>query len=298
MESIKKEENSTPEAKIDPNKFIIREEDIINKEYYKSICDVGIMCTICQNIAINPITCSKCQNSFCKECIDEFKKKGTECPFRCTGATQKPNRVMRSVLSKLKIKCRRGCGEELSYSDYENHFMNACSKIDFKVKYEMEKSKNEKLTEQLKEIQKLKEENESMKKKIEEFKPTTTIVKFIDFDMGIYKSSNHKCDLTLIDNPIGFTCSKCKVKYNNAEELKKGFGCSYNCSKCKYDLCINCHFSEIEGATFTSKKHKHPLKYIWKDHYVWICDICKSEHKETDGCFCCMECKYDLCKSC
>ena len=37
---------------------------VIKNDYYNSIED-EIICSICKNIKVNPIICSKCQNSFC-----------------------------------------------------------------------------------------------------------------------------------------------------------------------------------------------------------------------------------------
>ena len=55
---------------------------VIKNDYYNSI-EEEILCSICRNIKINPVMCSKCQNSFCYNCIEEWKKNSHLCPFKC-----------------------------------------------------------------------------------------------------------------------------------------------------------------------------------------------------------------------
>lgn len=82
------------------------EEDVLNQDYLKMLKELGVnyMCEICDGILQNPYSCSECQRTFCKFCIDQWMAKGNGCLYRCEGAKFKLNRQMRDFLSKLKFK--------------------------------------------------------------------------------------------------------------------------------------------------------------------------------------------------
>ncbi len=41
-------------------------------------------CTICMKVVCNPIECNKCQNAFCSDCIENWKKEREDmCPMQC-----------------------------------------------------------------------------------------------------------------------------------------------------------------------------------------------------------------------
>jgi len=48
-------------------------EYVINDDFFKSIKE-EITCSICLDIKIDPIMCTKCQNSYCSKCIKDWEK--------------------------------------------------------------------------------------------------------------------------------------------------------------------------------------------------------------------------------
>ena len=108
----------------------------IKNEFYNSI-EEEIICSICRNIKLNPVMCSKCQNSFCSNCIEEWKKKSQICPFKCFGPEYINCRIIKNLLSKLTFKCKNNCEVIIPYDKLSSHYDYECEKIEDK-----EKSKN------------------------------------------------------------------------------------------------------------------------------------------------------------
>lgn len=113
----------------DINQYLI-EDDI-----FKSI-EEEVICTICTQLTKNPVTCSKCQHSFCQHCIDTWKQKSKICPYKCNDPQYSKNRLINNLLSKLHFKCPNGCNDIISYDNFEKHRKECNQKIDYKLKYE------------------------------------------------------------------------------------------------------------------------------------------------------------------
>ena len=109
------------------------DEYVIKDDFYKSIED-EITCSICSNIKRNPMMCIKCQNSFCSNCIEDWKKKSQNCPFKCINTEYTLCRIVKNLLSKLNFKCKNNCGEIIPFDTLNNHLEFECQKIDFKEK--------------------------------------------------------------------------------------------------------------------------------------------------------------------
>ena len=109
------------------------EDYVIKDDFYNSIKE-EISCSICSCIKRKPTMCSKCQNSFCESCIEEWKKKSSECPFKCINPSYTFCRIINNLLSKLHFKCKNNCGENIPYDKLEAHYEYECNKIDFKQK--------------------------------------------------------------------------------------------------------------------------------------------------------------------
>ena len=107
------------------------EDYVIKDDFYNSIKD-EISCSICSCIKVKPTMCTKCQNSFCESCIEQWKKKSPECPFKCTNPTYTFCRIINNLLCKLSFKCKNNCGENIPYDKLEAHYEYECNKIDFK----------------------------------------------------------------------------------------------------------------------------------------------------------------------
>ena len=109
------------------------EDYVIKDDFYNSIKE-EITCSICSCIKIKPTMCTKCQNSFCESCIEKWKTKSSECPFKCINPTYTFCRIINNLLSKLNFKCKNNCGENIPYDKLESHYEYECNKLDFKQK--------------------------------------------------------------------------------------------------------------------------------------------------------------------
>ena len=103
----------------------INEETIIKNETYNSFPEL-IICQICQCIMLEPVMCVSCQNYYCKKCIDSWKKKSGVCPNRCENPTFKSVIEKNRLITKMKFKCIKGCGVEISFDDIKNHYNSNC----------------------------------------------------------------------------------------------------------------------------------------------------------------------------
>jgi len=81
-------------------------------------------CSICLSVVWKPVCCKNCDNYFCDTCITQWVKTNDlkQCPNRCTFVKGDVPRIIRSLLSELKIKCRyEGCQEVVGYEQLEKH---------------------------------------------------------------------------------------------------------------------------------------------------------------------------------
>ena len=118
----------------DKEKIELSPDDIYNKNEVENMIEL-LKCPICLNILNSPVQCNKCNNCFCKLCIDYYKDSKTKCPFRCENPLYMENKFVKNVLSILKFKCRNGCDKIIKYDELEKHYEEECEKIDYKAKY-------------------------------------------------------------------------------------------------------------------------------------------------------------------
>ena len=103
----------------------INEDTIIKNETYNSFPEL-IICQICQCIMLEPVMCVGCQNYYCKKCIDDWKKKSGVCPNRCKNPIFKSVIEKNRLISKMKFRCIKGCGAEISFDDIKSHYNSNC----------------------------------------------------------------------------------------------------------------------------------------------------------------------------
>ena len=107
---------------------------LVNPEKFEGI-EKDITCPICQGIINDPYFCNKCQNNFCKKCINKWNYNNSKCPFRCPNPQYVENKFLVRIFSELlKFKCQKGCEKIISYKDIPTHFEN-CKNENFKEKY-------------------------------------------------------------------------------------------------------------------------------------------------------------------
>ena len=104
----------------------INEEYIANLDTFEIIKD-SVVCPICQCLMAEIMECMKCQNTCCKKCLDDWKKKGGDCPNRCKSEFRKVIQK-KNLISKLVFKCINGCGAEIKFDDLQEHY-SKCKKI-------------------------------------------------------------------------------------------------------------------------------------------------------------------------
>lgn len=87
-----------------------------------------LLCCLCKNVLMRPMSCSSCGVSACTNCIADWKWRDTRCPNGCTKFSYvKPSKFLTNWLQKLKVKCENapsGCTEILSHDDVEAHLLN------------------------------------------------------------------------------------------------------------------------------------------------------------------------------
>ena len=76
---------------------------------------------------MNPMECNSCENCFCMGCLQKWLRESGMCPFKCEGDPDfkmKPHKIIRNMLSVLKLKCKNalnGCNQILDYEKLEIH---------------------------------------------------------------------------------------------------------------------------------------------------------------------------------
>jgi len=141
---------------------------LINRNKFQGI-EKFITCSICEGIVNIPYECLECQNNFCKNCIEKWKIKNNNCPFRCKEINFIHNRFLENILSELlKFKCEKECDEIITYKNINKHYNGECKNIlnfDYKEKFEelsLEFAKltvkNEELLEKNKELKRITDE--------------------------------------------------------------------------------------------------------------------------------------------
>ena len=94
-------------------------EDIISRKL-----KLSVTCPLCENILVEPMMC-KCQNIYCKACIDNWSIKNKKCPNNCSEPNYQKCLIKNDILSKLKFRCL-GCQKEIYYNDAESHHNSCC----------------------------------------------------------------------------------------------------------------------------------------------------------------------------
>ncbi len=101
----------------------INDDLVIKDAIYNAFKD-SVRCPICLNILINPFMCMNCQNVYCQNCLDKWKKKDNKCPNRCQNPNYQKSLNINHILSNLKFKCIY-CEGEIEYNNVEKHH-NSC----------------------------------------------------------------------------------------------------------------------------------------------------------------------------
>jgi hypothetical protein len=84
-----------------------------------------LICPICHNVFLHPVSCGNCDNNFCMECIESWLMgSGNTCINRCKYIPRKSPPMLKRLLSKLNVICKnseRGCEDKISYDVLDSH---------------------------------------------------------------------------------------------------------------------------------------------------------------------------------
>ncbi len=79
-------------------------------------------CSICTGLVIDPKQCDKCENAFCRECVDSWLRKSSSCPFKCENPNFKEaGRALKTMINKLILRCPQGCPKTFNYEGLKTH---------------------------------------------------------------------------------------------------------------------------------------------------------------------------------
>ena len=87
-------------------------------------------CSYCKKIPKVPMQCCICNRVYCKDCNANNK-----IPHLCKESEFKVNEKMVSLIEKLKLKCKNGCGEKIPQSQIEEHYTMKCPCINYKEEF-------------------------------------------------------------------------------------------------------------------------------------------------------------------
>jgi hypothetical protein len=103
----------------------VNEDTIVKSEIYDLFSE-SIICPLCSTLMIDQVMCLKCQNIYCKKCIEAWKTKGGGCPNNCKDAIFNDVIEKNNNLTKFKFNCIKGCGEEIPFKEIEKHYSSDC----------------------------------------------------------------------------------------------------------------------------------------------------------------------------
>ena len=214
---------------------------LVDQKKFEGI-EKDITCPICQGVINDPFFCDKCQNNFCKKCINKWKYNNPKCPFRCISPEYVQNKFLSRIFTELlKFRCQKGCEKIISYNDVDTHYEN-CEKENFKEKYyecatkvEILKIQMENYNDIQNELNDTKNDLEQAQERIEELENELEQVKE---DKDNYQYRAHKAE------------EKVEDLESELEDLDD--------IKCKYDNLVE-KYTELEKNIKNEKENNEQL---------------------------------------
>ena len=139
----------------------VNEKTLIKNEAYTLLPEDLIICPIFQCLMIEPVLCTNCMNNFCKKWADDWNKRSKTCPNGCKDAILKNQIEKNRLITKLKFRCIKGCGEEILFTDIKSHYDSNCLEKKEEKKKEEKKKEEKKNKEKAKKIVYGKKESDS-----------------------------------------------------------------------------------------------------------------------------------------
>ena len=296
---------------------------LLNYDRYK-IHD--FLCEICDDLAINPVRCSDCQELYCKECSDLVKIQGKNC-YNHEGKLNSlyiDEEINRVIHEEFLFGClNKECKVSLKYDKITFHYL-ICDKLlmncpykdcEFKGK-EADINSHIKICSYANSVcyvcwkkfnQEDKKTHNCLSTMVEEL---IILEKELNTKQKIYEDlidSLKKSTLTIIIKK-GFLsnfCKKCfsRLVWLNYLERRKDCETSscvsrsrYYCEKCNFNYCINC-ISPSHSLVCGCLKDLIKLNHDSDEDVERTCDKCgnKIEYTEFHRC---EICDYDVCPDC
>ena len=63
------------------------------------------------------------KNFYCANCINNWQKQSSSCPFKCQYPSYTSSRIVKNLICKLNFKCKNGCNEIIPLKNLK-HIMN------------------------------------------------------------------------------------------------------------------------------------------------------------------------------
>lgn len=102
-------------------KPIISFEQIIDLSTYQSYKD-EYLCELCQHILLNPVSCSSCGKTYCRDCILPYIMEKLRCPNNCsTFEIVKPSQDKMKKFTSFEILCKN-CESSFPLVSFYTHY--------------------------------------------------------------------------------------------------------------------------------------------------------------------------------
>jgi len=261
-----------------------------------------LMCSICLNLLLNPVSCSKCQTNFCESCIDAWikaKRSATEnCVNRCDFSKATTPPIIKGLLSDLQVSCvlkGKGCQEVLNYDElikheeeclYQNRACSGCGEVSIvKEIVEHERGCDRVLVmcngcKSLLTRQELvvhgKDKAVCIKSEMENMRSMYEKMVFT------VKSENQTLKIALEEEKAKFARFKTQFGNNSKEMIKKA---GIEVPKPSKPVCDKNH----ELKYYPPQNRNYP-------NSSFVCNKCRVGSVKSS--FHCPECKYDVCSNC
>jgi hypothetical protein len=96
--------------------------------------DNFLLCCVCQELSLEPMECSNCNNIICNPCFLTLKKK--DCPIcRKENFEVKLNQVVKRMISIITVNCPNNCNEQIEMGNLSKHKL-ICVNRNFSCKIE------------------------------------------------------------------------------------------------------------------------------------------------------------------
>ncbi|CAG2103200.1 unnamed protein product [Medioppia subpectinata] len=138
-------------------------------------------CSICRHIFDTPVTTTCCGQTFCENCITEWLKTNTTCPYDrkplTTGGFSRSARLIVNTLGRFKIQCdywAYGCREVVKLDHLPKHTVNCSYKCDVCPKCHCERTPGHDC------ISSLLAQNNELKKQLENERVINRAAQYLD----------------------------------------------------------------------------------------------------------------------